>query len=110
MAYTKQVKRIRLQFLIKINRVVIERILTSIYGSNTSKKGSREAEALRKMLITPAVKELLLGSVNAETWEERQHSMPAVQMWAKLCSKNLLKDIAKLCGAHMCTSREITHL
>eukprot|EP00961_Rhodomonas_salina_P128593 1732710-Rhodomonas_salina.2 len=102
-AYAKQVKRIHLQFLIKINRVVIERILTSIYGADTSKKGSREAEALLKMLITPAVKELLSGSVNAETWEERPDSMLAVQMWAKLCfkykgvsdinSKNLLKDL-----------------
>eukprot|EP00961_Rhodomonas_salina_P033132 446141-Rhodomonas_salina.1 len=61
-AYKKQVKRIRVQFLIRTNRILVEKFLTAIYGSDFSKKGSREAEALRHMLITPAIKELLSGT------------------------------------------------
>eukprot|EP00961_Rhodomonas_salina_P260394 3518829-Rhodomonas_salina.1 len=96
-------KWIRLQFLIRTNRILVEKFLTAVYGSDFSKKGSREAEALHHMLITQAIKELLSGTVNSSTWDEKPHCMPAVQMWAKLCfkyegvsdinSKNLLKDL-----------------
>eukprot|EP00961_Rhodomonas_salina_P091844 1235757-Rhodomonas_salina.1 len=83
------VKRIRVQFLItgRTNRILVEKFLTAIYGSDFSKKGSREAEALCHMLITQAIKELLSSTVNSSTWEEKPHCMPAVQMWAKLCFK-----------------------
>eukprot|EP00961_Rhodomonas_salina_P030551 410972-Rhodomonas_salina.1 len=90
-AYNRQVKRIHLQFLIKINlnHIIIEKILNTIYGPDISKKGSLEAEALLQMLITQEVKELLSGSVNAYEWQDKPHRTPAVQMWAKICFKYL---------------------
>eukprot|EP00961_Rhodomonas_salina_P115421 1553771-Rhodomonas_salina.1 len=86
-SYKKQVARIRLNFMIKINRVLIERILTAIFGADHWKKTSREAEALTQLLITSDVKQLLTGIVDASTWEDKPHQMLAVRMWAKILFK-----------------------
>eukprot|EP00961_Rhodomonas_salina_P230052 3108818-Rhodomonas_salina.1 len=112
-AYTKQVAKILLNFMNKINRVLVERILTAIFGSNLSKKGSREAEALRQHLITAEVKDLLSGSVNAKPWAEKPHKMITVQMWAKLVFKykgvhdfNLTNILKELQAQYQCKANK----